>query len=90
MVRFWIGRRYFDDCDMGNRMRAVLRVAFNMSNIEVNKATTERGCWVTCRESQFARFLIERNERGLPNLFQELRVEYRAKTKRPEINVSDR
>lgn len=90
-VRFWLGRRYFDDCVLGNRMRDVLRKTLNMNNLEVNRATTERGCWVICRESQFARFLIERNVRGLPNLFQELRVEYHKEAApRPEINVSDR
>lgn len=91
IVRFWLGRRYFDDVEMGNRMRDVLRDALGFNNIEANRATTEKGCWVTCRESQFARFLIERNMRCLPNLFQELRVEYHSKPKpSPEIDVSDR
>ncbi len=90
-VRFWISSRYSKDVATQLAMYRVLVSALSMEENEANGLLMCGGFRVICRESQFARFLIKRNEEGLPNLFQDLRVEYyTSKDSRPEINVSDR
>ena len=92
-VRFWISSRYTKDSTLADAMGQVLVNAIDMREHEVNTLMTvgTQGFWVICRESQFARFLITRNEEGLPNLFQDLRVDYYTPgNSRPEIDVSDR
>ena len=92
-VRFWISSRYANDPTMADVMCRVLVSAMGMKENEVNALMTVdiRGFWVICRESQFARFLIMRNEEGLPNLFQDLRADYYTPgDSRPEIDVSNR
>jgi hypothetical protein len=74
-VRFFIGQRYFD----GGRNRAlctVLRQAFDMSTGESEKLINSgEGFWITCRPSQFGRFMIYRNAAGITNGFMDLKAE---------------
>lgn len=90
-VRFWISSRYSNDIAAQLTMGRVLVKVLAMRENEANALLAGQGFWIICRESQFARFLIERNEEGLPNLFQALKVEYYTTSPRhAEIDVTDR
>ena len=91
-VRFWISSRYSNALAAQLAMGRVLVKVLSMKEDEANALLlTGQGFWIICRESQFARFLIKRNEEGLPNLFQDLRVDYYMPGNNlPEVDVSDR
>ena len=90
-VRFFLGKRYFHG-DTRDRMARVLRLALGVTPHEAAYITKGDGTWITCRESQFARFMIHRDEEGIPNMFQDLRVERILKKTKPknEIDVTGR
>lgn len=69
-VRFFIGEKYF-----GHKLIKVLQQSFNISKGESSHLMQEPGFWVFCRPSQFARFMIYRNEAGIQNGFMDLRAE---------------
>ncbi len=71
-VRFFIGPRYFDRrLPLAN----VLAKAFYLSLKETNELIDGGdGFWVTCRQAQFARFMIYRNEAGITNGFMDLQA----------------
>ncbi len=72
-VRFYIGHRYFDQT---RELCTILRKAFDMSTSESEKLINSgEGFWITCRPSQFARFMIYRNAAGITNGFMDLKAE---------------
>lgn len=83
VVRFFLGQRYFKEERDRRAMMDVLRRSFSMSQSEAAAVTNGFGMWIACRETQFARFLINRDFAGIPNGFQDLRVEY-ADVNRPK------
>lgn len=73
-VRFFLGERYFQD-DM-SKIEGVLRKAFDLHINETRRlAHNSSGFWITCRPSQFARFMIYRNQAGITNGFMDLKAE---------------
>lgn len=72
-VRFWIDYRYFQQRGMYD----VLKKAFDLSEHRARKAQTGpyEGFWIVCRPSQFARFMIYRNEAGIKNGFMDLKAD---------------
>lgn len=76
-VRFFVGKRYFRTTDEVTRLYTVLQKAFDISKTQSSDLIlkNEEGFFVVCRPSQFARFMIYRDQEGIPNGFQDLRVE---------------
>lgn len=72
-VRFWIDYRYFQQRGMYD----VLKKAFNLDENRAMAAKTgpNDGFWIVCRLSQFARFMIYRNEAGIKNGFMDLKAD---------------
>ena len=71
-VRFWIDHRYFQQRGMYD----VLKKVFNLDENRARAAQTGpyEGFWIVCRPSQFARFMIYRNEAGIKNGFMDLKA----------------
>lgn len=73
-VRFFIRENYY-----GNKLQKIFQQAFDMPYDETaSLMRSERwrcGFWIVCRPSQFARFMIFRNEVGLQNGFKDLKPE---------------
>ncbi len=91
-VRFYIGAKYYKE---GNRaaMATVLRKAFDVDRVEANGLfdRSGEGFWIVCRPSQFARFMVYRNDQGLPNGFMDLRAElFEPKPAAKELDVGER
>lgn len=74
-VRFFIGDRYFALPNAKIKIGNVMAKAFGLSAMRVDGWMRGDGFWVTCRPSQFARFLIYRNEVGITNGFMDLHAE---------------
>lgn len=75
-VRFFVGNRYYDNCRDGANYSDTQRVLLKAFGISLNESHKlmdgTSGFWIVCRPSQFARFLIYRNEAGLKNGFMDL------------------
>lgn len=74
-VRFFIGDRYFALPSAKIMIGKVMARAFGISAMASDSWLRDGGVWVTCRPSQFARFLIYRNEAGITNGFMDLHAE---------------
>lgn len=77
-VKFYFNRQYF--CSANSpRQEALnlLRAAFDMQEKESRELMCQNGegFYIVCRPSQFARFLIWRNEAGMTNGFKDLMPE---------------
>lgn len=70
-VQFSLGYRYFQN----SKIFTVLLQAFGIPQNSVPVPEEDRSLLITCRPSQFARFMIYRNEAGLQNGFKDLHVE---------------
>ncbi len=68
-VRFFLHYRYYD-----GKMGSVMKRAFGIDFITFQelRGVNEGGFWITCRPSQFARFMIYRDEAGIVNGFKDL------------------
>ncbi len=75
-VRFWLPSNYYNT---GHSviMCSVLRDAFGLSYGQSERVMkdNELGFWIVCRPSQFARFMIYRNNAGIKNGFMDLKSE---------------
>ncbi len=71
-VRFHIRDHYFNSQERRMKMGNLMARAFDMSAMAADSWMHGDGFWVTCRPSQFARFLIYRNEAGITNGFKDL------------------
>lgn len=71
-VKFFLGSQYTP-----NEIARCLDSAFDIKRQEFEKMrqANHEGFWIICRPSQFARFLIHRDEAGLRNGFKDLRAE---------------
>lgn len=70
---------------------AILRDVFGLSSNEINPLRSNGSITIRCRPSQFARFLILRNEAGFRNGFKELNPKLICPVERqPHIDVSKR
>lgn len=74
-VRFFVGERYFAVDSARIKIGKVMARAFGISAMASDSWLKDGGVWVTCRPSQFARFMIYRNEAGITNGFMDLRAE---------------
>ena len=74
-VRFHIGDRYFRTLGDKSWMGKVMARAFGISALASKSWLRGDGVWITCRPSQFARFLIYRNEANITNGFMDLHAE---------------
>ena len=78
-VKFFIGKRYYMEKEKRLALERVVHAALSITIAELACITSSGrnlGFWVRCREDQFARFMIYRDQEGLPNGFQDLRVEH--------------
>lgn len=69
-VRFFIRENYY-----GNKLQKIFQQAFDLDYEETAGLMRRWRCgfWIVCRPSQFARFMIFRNEVGLQNGFKDLK-----------------
>lgn len=76
-VRFFLGYQYYSNNNEILRMATVLGKAFGLDHVEAVKImqTYTDGVWIVCRPSQFARFMIYRNEAAIKNGFMDLHAE---------------
>lgn len=74
-IRFFIGERYFKTPSARIMIGAVLARAFGISAMAMDTWLRGEGVWITCRLSQFTRFMIYRNEKGITNGFMDLHAE---------------
>lgn len=75
-VRFFLSDCYYNSGCKRDAMRAVLNKAFGLScdHSAQYMASTYGGFYIICRPSQFARFMVYRNEAGQKNGFMDLQV----------------
>lgn len=71
-VRFFIGCKYLQNNAIYSVMRNALGLDDSVARELYRRATD--GFWVICREEQFARFMVYRNNAGVPNGFMDLRA----------------
>lgn len=87
-VRFYVGPKY---SSYGDKIKKVLQQAFDISYQESCCLMQGNGFWITCRPSQFARFLIYRNEASITNGFMDLRAKLiTTQAREGEIDVGER
>lgn len=91
-VSFEIGEGYFCSRSRQNKMSEVLERAFGISESEIDCQIRTNGCvQIVCRPSQFARFLIWRNDAGINNGFKDLQAKlFTPKKPKGPIDVSSR
>lgn len=74
-VRFYIGSNYTLTSIRRETMADVLKKAFDMDVRDaLEYLSNSYGVWITCRPSQFARFMIYRNDAGIQNGFKDLKA----------------
>ena len=77
--RFYIGSNYTLSSTRRERMADVMAKAFGMAVgdalYSMDGGHDNYGVWITCRPSQFARFMIYRNDAGIQNGFKDLKAE---------------
>ena len=74
-VRFYIREQYFSTQAKRLNMAGVMAKAFGLPKMGASDWLRGNGVWVTCRPSQFARFMIYRNDANIVNGFMDLRAE---------------
>ncbi len=78
-----------------DKYRAILRQTMSITTSDIGRHLVTDGhgndcLWIVCRPSQFARFLIMRNNDGISNRFSELFAELVPKENQVDLHVWDR
>lgn len=70
-----VGSSYFASCSRAELLCECFGLTLNKAEKIVSRHSSKGDIWIICRPSQFARFMIRRNELGWSNTFKELNAE---------------